>query len=671
MKDPLSWLLALHPREGFTVFSASKPCRLRSWRKTSAPLLLMAGVLSLAALMPTARADKSGDFYYFTSGADVTITSYTGPGGAVVIPSTINGLPVREISSAFSDRTDISSVTIPDSVSSIGSSAFYGCTGLTGVTIPQSVTTIGFRAFSGCTGLSGAAIPASVISIGASAFSGCSHLTQVTIPDSVTSIGKDAFTACAGLTSVIISASVSSIGDPPFRGCSALLNIEVAPANTFYKSLGGVLFDPGEAVLLRYPAGRTGSYTIPASVTSVGGYAFEGCAGLTSVTIPARVRSIKGHAFEGCAGLTGVTIPASVTSIGDFAFYNCTGLTGVTIPAGVSPIGVTPFLGCASLLNIEVASGNPGYKSIDGVLFDPGETTLRMFPGGRTGSYTIPASVTSIQNDAFTGCAGLTSVTIPGSVVAIGSNAFSHCTGLAGVTIPDSVSYIGAAAFSNCTSLTRITIPPGVTSIADSAFFSCTGLTGVILPNNVTSIGSAAFMGCGKLTDITLPAKVTSIGQWAFRDCTGLTGVSIPASVTSIQTAAFKGCKGLKAALFQGNAPTAFSDDTFSDTAPGFTISYYEGAEGFTSPTWKGYASVALPGLRVETLTLESGVAILRASGGRQGWIYTLRRGADLTPGSWLPVVSVGPLAADGALELKDTAPPASRAFYRVTGQSP
>ena len=158
---------------------------------------------------------------------------------------------------------------------------------LTSVTIPNSVTSIGDHAFRGCSGLTSVTIPNSVTSIGSGAFYGCSGLTSVTIPNSVTSIGGGAFQRCSGLTSVTIPNSVTSIGDYAFQGCSGLTSV-----------------------------------TIPNSVTSIGDYAFQGCSGLTSVTIPNSVTSVGNYAFKGCSSLTSVTIPNSVTSIGRDAFYN-------------------------------------------------------------------------------------------------------------------------------------------------------------------------------------------------------------------------------------------------------------------------------------------------------------------------------------------------------------
>ena len=173
-------------------------------------------------------------------------------------------------------------------------------------------------------------IPNSVTSIGEYAFYNCTSLTSVAIPDSVTSIGDDAFSNCKSLTSVTIPDSVTSIGDAAFASCTSLTGIWVAEGNSHYANdASGVLFNKDKTTLVQCPGAFSGSYAIPNSVTSIVGYAFDGCASLTSVTIPDGVTSIGRYAFHDCRSLTSVTIPDSVTSIGVWAFCDCTSLTDV------------------------------------------------------------------------------------------------------------------------------------------------------------------------------------------------------------------------------------------------------------------------------------------------------------------------------------------------------
>ena len=216
------------------------------------------------------------------------------------------------------DMSVLASITIPNSVTSIGGGAFSGCSSLTSVTIPNSVTSIGTYAFQGCSSLSSVTIPNNVTSIEAGAFSGCSSLTSVIIPNGVTNI-DGVFYGCSSLTSVTIPNSITSIGGYTFYGCSSLTSI-----------------------------------TIPNSVTSIGIGAFDGCSSLTSVAIPSSVTSIEKRTFRGCSSLTSVTIPNSITSIGESAFEGCSSLTSVTIPESVRSIGYSAFSGCSSLTSITI-----------------------------------------------------------------------------------------------------------------------------------------------------------------------------------------------------------------------------------------------------------------------------------------------------------------------------
>ena len=349
------------------------------------------------------------------------------------------------------------------------------------------------------------------------------RITSITIPDSVISIEGHAFYNCSGLTSITIPNSVTSIGSDVFSGCDSLINISVGTDNQNYSSENGVLFDKNQTTLLQYPSGKEEkSYVIPDGVTS-----------------------IKSQAFSSCYSLENVTLPDSMTSILGYAFYNCSSLTGITIPNNVTSIGYEAFYGCSSLSNITVEANNRVYSSENGVLFDKDQTALLQYPAGkREKSYVIPDGVTSIEDEAFTGCVSLTSITISDSVTSIGNGAFTGCSSLADIMIPDSVISIGVYAFNNCNSLRSITIPDGVTSIGNNTFNYCTSLMSITLPGSVTSIGSRAFSGCSGLTSV----------------------------------------------YFEGNAPSAGSN-AFSNTP--VTIYYQAGTEGWTNP-WAGRPTVMI-----------------------------------------------------------------------------
>ena len=361
-------------------------------------------------------------------------------------------------------------------------------------------------------------IPNNVTSIGVSAFEGCGELTSITIPNSLKSIGVWAFLHCSGLTSITIPNGVTSIGREAFLHCSGLMSIIAERGNPEYHSAGNCLIETKTKKLI---AGCKNS-VIPSdgSVTSIGNLAFAYCGELTSITIP-----------------------NSVTSIGERAFFDCSGLTSIIAERG------NPEYHSAGNCLIEtktktlIAGCENSVIPSDGSVTSIGDEAFYNCNG--LTSIKIPNSVTRIGDRVFSGCSGLTSITIPNGVKIIGERAFSGCRGLTSVLIPNSVTSIGREAFSDCSGLTSIMIPNSVTSIASSTFFACSGLTSIMIPNSVTSIEELAFWGCRGLTSVLIPYSVTNIRNRAFLDCSGLTSITIPDSVTHIGDCAFSDCSGL------------------------------------------------------------------------------------------------------------------------------
>ena len=292
-------------------------------------------------------------------------------------------------------------------VTSIGDQAFYRCTSLTSVTIGDSVKSIGYEAvFAACSSLTSIVVDkdnTAYQSINGNLYSkdGKTLIAYAvgktdksfTILDSVTSIGNSAFWYCISLTSVTIGDSVKSIGDYAFRKCTSLTSV-----------------------------------TIGDSVTSIGYRAFFDCTSLTNVTIGDSVTSIGANAFEDCNSLTSVTIPDSVTSIGDYAFWYCISLTSVTIPDSVTSIGYGAFSDCNNLVGNEY--DNAYYLGNDQ---NPYLLLLRAKSRMIT-SCTIHKDTRFIYYSAFSSCYSLTSVTIGDSVTSIGNYAFEDCISLTSVT---------------------------------------------------------------------------------------------------------------------------------------------------------------------------------------------------------------------------------------------
>lgn len=490
-------------------------------------------ILCFLSVPATAQA---GDYTYTTANGQITITAYTGAGGAVIIPPTIDGLPVTSIgASAFNCLYNVTSVEIPSGVISIGQSAFAACGNLTSVTLPFTVTAIGENAFYYNAKLTSVNIPSGVLSLGNEVFTDCPALTNISIPASVTSMGTGMFQRCKALASASILASVTDIGTNAFNGCTSLTSV-----------------------------------TLPPSLTSLPNYLFYSCTNLTSVSIPSGVTSIGDGAFRECSFLPAISIPSSVTKIGNYAFQNCRSMTTLTLLGGVQTIGFYAFSGCWKLTGVDFPAG---LSSIEAYAFSD---------CAKLASITLPAGVTRIDNNAFFSCTSLANVAIPASVTSIGIAAFARCYKLSTFTVEDSnTNYRSYDGVLYDIAMTRLMTFPG----ARAGSFT--------IPDGVTTIDSMAFSVCGNLTGVTIPSSVTNIGEGAFSSCPLLENLTIPAAVTSIGSYAFLNCGKLSGVLFQGNVPYV-GTSAFDSAASGFTIFYHQTSTGFTSPLWKGYPATAL-----------------------------------------------------------------------------
>ena len=420
---------------------------------------------------------------------------------------------INGVKSMFSDAY----IYIGDCVTSIGTYAFDGCVGVTSITIPSSVTSIGQFAFRGCSSLTSIEIPSGVTTIAPSTFYNCSSLTSVEIPSGVTTIDSQAFYNCSSLTSLEIPSSVTSIYSNAFNYCSGLTSITVDANNTVYDSrdnCNAIIKKSNNALLV-----GCNNTVIPSSVTSIDGYAFYNCVGLTSIEIPSGVTTIGHYAFDGCSGATSITIPSTLTSTGNYPFRGCSGVTSITVDAN-----------------------NTVYDSRDNCNAIIKKSNNRLLVGCK--NTVIPSDVTSIDDNAFYNCVGLTSITIPSGVTSIGNTAFYGCSSLTSIEIPSGVTTIYQGTFRGCSSLTSITIPSGVTSIYSNAFRGCSSLTSIEIPSSVTSISEYAFDSCSSLKVLIIPDTVTSMGNNVAQRCSSLQYLKIGNGVTTSLYASFLSSDG-------------------------------------------------------------------------------------------------------------------------------
>ena len=458
----------------------------------------------------------------------------------------------------------ISSIVIPNSVTSIGNSAFSGCSSLTSVTIPNSVTSIGKYAFFSCSSLTSmivesgnttydsredcnaiietatntliagcqnTTIPNSVITIGNNAFDGCSSLTSVNIPESVTSIGNDAFSGCSSLISIIIGNNVTSVGNDVFDRCSSLTSIVVENGNTEFDSrenCNAIIQTVTNTLII----GCKNS-TIPESVTGIGYWAFEDCSLLTSITIPNSVTWIGQFAFQNCYSLATITIPNSVTMIGDGAFNSCTFLKNNFVNNTTLDAEANNYWGATIIEGDE----------INGLIIR-NDTVIDCRPS--VTMVVIPESITGIKDYAFSGCSALKSVEW---------NAKNHAdfdyynapfgdSPISSFTFGENVEHIPAHLCYDIDSLKSITIPKSVTSIGNSAFAYCHSLKSVEwnAKNHADFDYYNGPFGGSPISSFTFGENVEHIPSYLCYSMNSLISISIPSSVTSIGTYTFTGC---------------------------------------------------------------------------------------------------------------------------------
>ncbi|KAK8841752.1 hypothetical protein M9Y10_026699 [Tritrichomonas musculus] len=463
----------------------------------------------------------------------------------IMIPSFVTEIKP----SSFQDCSSLEKVIFEDSqtLKSIGEHAFSGCSELTELTIPESVTNIADSAFSGCSSLTQMVIPSSVESIGWNTFKECHLLAYVSLPSSITMIDNFCFDKCISLTKVFIPSSVTSIGYNAFRSCSSLVEIIIPSSVT---SIGYSAFKDCSALQ---------SICIPSSVNDIGNSTFSDCTSLNEIVLPSSINQIEESTFSGCKSLLNVKIPDSVTIIETKAFYGCSSLKQITIPSSVVEICENCFLECSSLEKITV---NPYLTKIHPKAFkrcpeintmsiDSSVTSVEKLDtklARKVDYILIPHLVKIINEYAFTKCENLKKIVIPDSVTTISSGAFCHCSSLQTVTFSSSLSNIADSAFAKCEKLEEIEIPDSVSNISSNAFSECSSLRLIKISSNLIKIESKAFYNCKKLSkiDFKSDSSLTNIEENAFESCSNLEEIKLPSSVKSIGTNCFLNCSSLK-----------------------------------------------------------------------------------------------------------------------------
>ncbi len=453
------------------------------------------------------------------------VTDYHDDYDDIYVPETHEGYPVKEIdnlafheatfkhitlpdtlttigSNAFSDAVNLEEIIIPDSVTSLGGAVFSGDTSLANVVLPSGITVIGQSMFQSAESLTSIALPAglttianyafylsgltsidlpsTVTTIGTNAFAD-TKLTSVTIPEGVTMIDYAVFANCEELVTVNIPESVTEIRPNAFLNTPAMENYFVDPDNGSFVSVDGVIFDIAKQVIEYYPSGSP----------------------VTEYTIPSTVIAMRTDTFNDVVYLTTLNIPDCVTGLTAAYFLN------------------TPALAAINIYDDGTATDN--FTSQAGVLYNATGTTLLRYPEGKPdASFTLPASVTEIYNSAFYNNPYLTNLNLGSNLVSIHDWAFEKATGITSLVIPNSVTTISQGAFKDMESLTSIVISNGVTSLYNYTFENDANLTSVTLQDNLTTINGYVFQDNTSLTSIYIPSTVTYVSPLSFINCDSL-----------------------------------------------------------------------------------------------------------------------------------------------------
>ena len=469
-------------------------------------ITMLLSIIVVAPITVNASEDDEltyGDFQYkIEDDNSCTITDYDGMASSLSIPSAINGHTVKQIDTgALSDNRIITSVTIPNGVTTIGFSAFNGCIKLEKIKFSSNLDTVCENAFNNTKWFNNQSN--GLVYVGKVAYKYKGDMprnTKITVKSDTVSISESAFKDCANLTAILIPSSVKHIDKYAFYNCQGLTKLN---------------FNDG--------------------IERIENDAFGSCEKLTSVNFSETLKSIGAFAFVECKKLSEITIPQSVTSVGEYAFSGCENLASVTVSDDL------PYVGGRAFEKTKWLNSQP-----DGVVYIGKSAYGYKGDMPKNTELSLKSGITNISGYAFYEEKNLTSVKIPETVNRIGNWAFLDCEGLKNVNIPDGVKRIESWTFSNCSSLTNITVPDSVTVLDGLAFSYCTNLKNIELSKNLTEIGMGALSHCTSLETIDIPDSVIIMDNIAMAGCSELKSVNIGSNLKTVGGQVFAGCTSLE-----------------------------------------------------------------------------------------------------------------------------
>lgn len=537
----------------------------------------------------------------------------------------VSGLTIGNY--AFDNLDALTTLTLPEGVTSIGNYAFRYCEKLETVTVPASVTTFGTNVFNQCSALKTVTFAegSPLTEIPEYTFYYCQQLETVTLPTGITTLGTYAFRDCTSLTELILGEAFTTIGSSAVDNLSSLQKVVLPGVNypfTYNPSF------PSSVTIFVHPD-MVGTYKKNSSTSS---YHIVPIGSATSFDVTTtdtqNLQKMVGDDNAQNAMELKVTGPLTGTDINyihaNMPYLEVLDLTDAYIVEGTddnkynkfdyypptSNSYSTSYPTKANVIGQYMFYNMPKLKRL---LLPSGATTIEQYAIAGYSSYStltevvMPTALTSIGNYAFSNCRKLVKADIPATVTSIGSYAFNNCYALKTVVIPDAVTKIEQNTFANCSSLTSVTLPAALQSIGSNAFYYCQKLaTAMVIPATCTSVGTYAFQNCYAIPSITFNEGLTTIGSDAFQNCQKVETVTLPASLTSLGNSAFSSCTSLKSFTFPANIKQVPSSVLSSCTALE-EVTLAEGTTQIGSSAFSGCSKLATVNNLVQATLTEIG----------------------------------------------------------------